>query len=1076
MLSVSLLGNFHISHNEAPVTDINTARLQSLVAFLILHRDAPQSRAYLAYLFWPDTSEAQARTNLRNLLHHLRQVLPDADGYLEVGVQTLRWRSEACLDLDVTAFETAIIRVGQSRKTLDLAVERQALEHAVALYVGDLLPSCYDDWIIPQRESLRQAYLNSLERLVWLMEQQCDYQAAVNYAQRLLHEDPLREATYRCLMRLHALNDDRAGALRVYHSCVTILKRELDIEPGAATHEAYEQLMGTEPLSRMNLSLTTNFSALVGREKEWERMLQTWRKVVMGAGLQALLVSGEAGIGKTRLVEELLQWAARQGISAASTRCYAAEGDLAYAPAVAWLRAEPVPPLDDVWLTELARFQPEILTKRPDLPRPVPLTDAWQRQHLFEALSRALLCNKQPLLLIIDDLQWCDRDTLEWLHFFLRFDRNARLLVVGSYRPEEILENHPLRQLLHVLRNESNFTEIDLIPLNEAATNTLATLISGVEVNNEFGRLLYHETEGNPLFVIETVRAGFSLSHQPIGEDSNRNASQSTSGDNAYLPPRIHSVLTARLAQLSPSAQELAALAATIGKEFSFDLLARTSMRDEDTLVRLLDELWQRRIVREHGVDSYDFSHDKLREVAYKSMSEARRRLLHRHIAEALEQLYSADLNPISHHLAGHYERAGLLDKAVPYYLQAAQVARGVFANDEAIRLLQRGISLIEQRRERNQSSKHIDALTVYLWEELGDVLELKAQHDEPLHAYHAAQGRIRSTDPIWRARLYCKTNVVLREQRLYQEALDACNQAEIVLGYSPKEGDDSWWNEWLEVQVERVWDLYWLANWPEMEALVDKLQPVVQMRGKGYNRMRFLMASCLMHLRRERYKVSDEMMSDMREARQAAQLWGSLKNKVECEFESGFLHLWRHEVKEAGEFLQNALKQAQTYGIVPFQTLSLTYLTVLHRFIGHLEEVSNYAQRAQELAELAHMPDYMAAAKGNWAWLAWRMGDGETARKLGEEAVVIWKKSPLVYPFQWQALWPLIAVAHDQGCVKSACDYARMLLEPTQQLLPADLDLALKAVDRADPSDQTYVINLLLDRVLELAKEMGYL
>ena len=133
----------------------------------------------------------------------------------------------------------------------------------------------------------------------------------------------------------------------------------------------------------------------------------------------------------------------------------------------------------------MARLLPEVLVQRPDLPRPAALTEAWQRQRLFEALSRAILGISQPLLLTIDDLQWCDRDTLEWLHFLLRFDRGARLLVVGAYRPEEIGEGHPLVPLLQALRLEGQVTEIDLGPLDEAATRALAARIAGREIRRD---------------------------------------------------------------------------------------------------------------------------------------------------------------------------------------------------------------------------------------------------------------------------------------------------------------------------------------------------------------------------------------------------------------------------------------------------------------------------------------------------------------------------------------------------------------------------------------------------------------
>src|SRR5262249_26042215 len=146
---------------------------------------------------------------------------------------------------------------------------------------------------------------------------------------------------------------------------------------------------------------------------------------------------------KTRLAEEMLAWAGRQGMTTASAHCYTAEGRLAYAPVTAWLRADAVQnslaSLDPIWLTELARLVPEVLTKRPRLPRPMPMTEGWQRQHFFEALARSVLNAHQPLLLLLDDLQWCDPETLEWLHYLLRFDPKARLLLIGTVRSEEAL-------------------------------------------------------------------------------------------------------------------------------------------------------------------------------------------------------------------------------------------------------------------------------------------------------------------------------------------------------------------------------------------------------------------------------------------------------------------------------------------------------------------------------------------------------------------------------------------------------------------------------------------------------------
>ena len=188
--------------------------------------------------------------------------------------------------------------------------------------------------------------------------------------------------------------------------------------------------------------------------------------MITGGPPRVVMLSGEAGIGKTRLAEELLAWVNRQGLTTASARCYEASGALAFAPVVAWLQTDAVQAhlftLPEVWLTEVARLVPEVLVRRPDLPRPGPLTQRWQQQHLYEALARAMFSVRQPLLLLLDDLQWCDAETLAWLHFLLHADLQARFLLVGTLRLEETGTDHPLTSLLLGLRREGLLTEIAL--------------------------------------------------------------------------------------------------------------------------------------------------------------------------------------------------------------------------------------------------------------------------------------------------------------------------------------------------------------------------------------------------------------------------------------------------------------------------------------------------------------------------------------------------------------------------------------------------------------------------------------
>jgi len=1074
MLSVSLLGDFCIEHDETPVRDVDTSRLQSLLAYLLLHRDAPQSRAHLAFLFWPDTAEAQARTNLRNLLHQLRHALPDADSYLVADTQTLQWRSNSPFALDVADFHAALALAQQVPQTNDSAALREALERAIALYKGELLPSCYDDWIIPEREALRQEYLIALERLAHLLEDRRDYEAAIAIAQRLLGHDPLHEVAYRRLIRLHALNGDRAGALQVYHTCATVLRRELDVEPSAATCQAYEQLLGAEQLPSPALPSTTAFSPTVGREIEWAHMLRAWRAVAAGGEPHAVMLRGEAGIGKTRLVEDLLQWTVRQGIPGSYARCYAAEGQLAYAPIAAWLRARPLPPLEDVWLAEVARLLPELLAHWPDLPRPVALTEAWQRQRLFEALSRAVLGADRPLLLTIDDLQWCDRDTLEWLHFLLRPGRQARLLLVGAYRPEEVGEGHPLLSLLQALRLEGQLTDIELRPLDEPATQTLAARIAGMEIGPAAARLLYRETEGNPLFVVETVRAGLPL-QEPDAVALLKLPYEPLPGG-AALPPQVRSVLEARLTQLSPPARELAELAATIGREFSFKLLATAGGGDEDTLVRRLDELWQRRIVREHGADAYDFCHDKLREVAYDGMSAARRRLLHRHAAQALESLYAADLDPVSRQLAAHYERAGLAEQAAPYYLRAAQVARRVYANEEAVTLLQRGLALLEDAGQGAHGGQPCPEVGVHLYEELGDVLALTGRRDGARQAYEQAMAGAPVANLVWRARLQRRIGTAWDEENRWQEAVQAYAAAEAALGPAPPDPAPEWWREWLEIQHRKIWLYYGLGRLDEMSVLADRCRPIVDRHATPLQRGQFFQGLSLLGFRQERYALSDETLAHARAALDAFRESGDAGAATLAVSGLGFALLWAGRLDEAEQTMLTALEQVERSGAVAVQSRVLTYLTVLYRMRGQVDQVKHFAARSLALATERQMFEYIGMSKASLAWLACREGDMPASEACGAAAVEMWQQAPLSTPFQWTARLPLLAASLGQNRLPDAAGHAQAMLHPEQQRLPPDLTMHLEQAVAAWQHEDHIEAAARLRQAIQLAQESGFL
>ena len=715
-LQIQLFGEFRLTHDGAPIGAFNTPKLQLLLAYLLLHRDAPQARQQVAYRFWPDSADSQARTNLRNVIHLLRSALPEVDQFLRIDNQTLQWRSDSPFTLDVADFAQAMQSLAT---TAEPSAAQAAIQTALAAYGGELLAGFYDDWVLAAREIWQDRYIDLLEKALALAEQQRDYRRAIDYGRRLLAIDSLREETYAKLMQLYALQGDRATALRVYHNCATILVRELGVEPGPVTQGIYERLLNAEE-TQPAIAPMRAAAPLIGRQQAWAQLQEGWRQASAGQP-RLLLITGEAGIGKTRLAEEFIDWAARQGVATVTAHCYRAGGGFALAPVQEWLRA-PIfqktrQAVDMVWQREAARLLPELLGEQASLDRLPSLTETWQRQRLFEALARLTLQGQSSLLLLLDDIQWCDEDTLDWLQYLLRFDPSARICLIATARQEELRQDHALLPFLFQLRQTDLLIESRLDRLSAAETATLVTNLAGRLPAADSAAAIYAETEGNPLFIVEMVRAGMNTTYPAT---PNRLSPTATATDALALPPKVYAVIEARLTHLSAGARDLMRVAAVIGRAFAADVLGKASESSEDTLVQGLDELWQHGIIREQGfnklgVEAYDFSHDKIREVAYAGLSPMRRRLLHRRVAEVLENGNIDRIDALSHQIALHYERAGLAAKAILYYQRAARSAHRLAALQEAIALLTHAQTLLAHLPEARERTVAALALQIAL-------------------------------------------------------------------------------------------------------------------------------------------------------------------------------------------------------------------------------------------------------------------------------------------------------------------------------------------------------------------------
>jgi hypothetical protein len=323
----------------------------------------------------------------------------------------------------------------------------------------------------------------------------------------------------------------------------------------------------------------------------------------------------------------------------------------------------------------------------PELASPGPSS----RLQLFDALVQALRPGG-PMLLVADDLHAADAPTLQFLHYLLRTDRPAPLLVAATARLAETDPEHPVHGLLAGLRTLGRCTELAPRRLDRAETATLARRL-GQELDPADAERLHAETDGNPLFVVEALRAGWR------------------GGDPQVLTPMVQAVLEARLRQLTSGARELIGLAATAGSSISVDVLIRDGPAGEDRAARDLDELWRRQLLLTSGGDTYDFSHDKLREVAYRMLSPAQRRRNHGILARALREVHAGRLDDVAGQIAAHLHEAGARGEAVDFYVRAATAAQRRYAEADAADLLHRAWRIVRVDEDLERELELLTAL-----------------------------------------------------------------------------------------------------------------------------------------------------------------------------------------------------------------------------------------------------------------------------------------------------------------------------------------------------------------------------
>ena len=741
MIRVRVLGALAVEVDGAPAELPSSAKVRGVLGWLALH-PGPQPRATAAARLWPDVLDSSARASLRSAIWALRRALGDEDG--RILFATRDSVGLAATDVWVDLHELERLRAAGDA------------EAALVLDAGELLADIDEEWVFAARDEHEQRRHALLAAAAAAAEARGDLDAAIARDRRRIALDPLSEPAHRDLMRRLAAAGDRPAALRTYARLRERMRRELTLSPSDETRAAMEAVRGAGPPEpdgdaqggptaagpRPRAARGAEPAPLVGRDAELETLRAAWERAEAGQG-GAVLISGEGGIGKTRLARELLAEAAGQGALVA--RCAALDlggasafglwaellGELARAAPTAW------PPPDTPWLADVARLAPALAPAASAAPVPAGSPEL-ERARMYEGVGALLAwaAGRQPVLLLMEDVHLADTPSLELTAYVGRRLPEHRMLLVITRRDQpRRAEADALRWALAA--RDALHAELSLEPLDAAALDALVRAIAPLPP--EIVEQVVRASDGNALLAIEAARAAARRHDHPAGAG-------------------LAALVRAGVGRQPPGARHVTELAAVAARPLGRGELRAAGAAPADTAEALESGLLESRDGR------IGFRHQLLRDAAYGDLAEPRRAELHELLAETLD-------GPPAQ-IARHLRLAGRDEDAVPHLAQAAADASAMAAFTEAAAFLREAIEIHPDDAELLLELAHVEA-----W---------RANLEPSDEAFTRALDALEPDDHIARARALARRGLWLRTSLCappraalaYREALAVLEQA----------------------------------------------------------------------------------------------------------------------------------------------------------------------------------------------------------------------------------------------------------------------------------------------------------
>jgi class 3 adenylate cyclase/tetratricopeptide (TPR) repeat protein len=843
------------------------------------------------------------------------------------------------------------------------------------------------------------------------------------------------------------------------------------------------RLLGRKSTPEMTGERNELRSPLIGRNVELRMLVNQVMELCQKQGGIIGLVA-EAGLGKSRLMAEVralcggyVLWVEGRAISRAAGTSYFVAGKLLDSMLGAQSDAN-LTEVHDILKNYLQHAMPEeaaqvypYLARLRDLPlnqkEEATLKDLLpealksRMQAAYAALIRTA-SKVQPLVLVLEDLHWADRSSLELVESLLPLSQEFPVLFVLVTRPYEGNSWDWYQKIAGQF--PAGYKQVQLQPLTyEESSDLVEKLLNIKNMPGHVRELILNKSEGNPFFIEELLRTLID-NGLVIVEDGQATAVHTI--DQLHVPDTLHGVIAARIDSLPVQQKNTLQTSAVIGRIFQVVVLEYLLQRENPgaMLDNAMEELQRRELIRLHRDWEYIFKHVMTRDVAYESLLIARRKILHKFTGEIFEMLFPDQLDELAAMLAFHFDVAQVHDIAAGYYMRAGDKAREKYANEEAIAFYR---NAIQQWTSINRN-EHLPAL----YEKVGIVFTLIGKEEEAVEAYQTALSYLSEDEVIRRARLYRFQGNARNITRKLNEMEIIYNRAAEILG----QPDEANAEEWIDLQLDRIWCYYLLNKLNELSNIVDKARDVIAQHASDAQQARWYESLTIWDLRKYRYyKLPNETLENIRRGVTAAQSSGNRRIYGRAVTILGFVHLWRGEIDQAERYFRAAQPDVEAVGDIETLHIVLCYMALVGRKRNDIDLTRQWAQRSLDLALQVNNTFYQITSLGSLGWVEIRAGDSDQARKYLHRAFEL--QGQVASPIKFMAVGPALSIETSTGKWQDAIDHARILIHPSQQKMPDETEAALvEAVRCWDGGNQEEAAKWLTQSVALMSQQkLGY-